>query len=196
MVPESSFEIVHLSDLLNMDGGEEYYNSFVSSFSSINKDVETFLKSKAVQSTKLSTSSTYLVITKQSPVLLAGYFTLATKVLTLKKSGMTKSTERIISRYGYYDSDSESYKIPAILIAQLSRNFNIDSKIIEGSVLMSIVLKKVKSILSQTSGKTVFLECEKKKKLIDFYISNGFMLLDNEVLSKDKKEFIQLYKLF
>lgn len=117
MVPESSFEIVHLSDLLNMDGGEEYYNSFVSSFSSINKDVETFLKSKAVQSTKLSTSSTYLVITKQSPVLLAGYFTLATKVLTLKKSGMTKSTERIISRYGYYDSDSESYKIPAILIA-------------------------------------------------------------------------------
>lgn len=61
---------------------------------------------------------------------------------------------------------------------------------------MSIVLKKVKSILSQTSGKTVFLECEKKKKLIDFYISNGFMLLDDEVLSKDKKEFIQLYKLF
>ena len=30
---------------------------------------------------------------------------------------------------------------------------------------------------------------------INFYIENGFTVLDNDVLSKNKKELIQLYKL-
>ena len=60
---------------------------------------------------------------------------------------------------------------------------------------MAITLHQVQTILALLSGKTVFLESEKKQKLINFYIENGFTVLDNDVLSKNKKELIQLYKL-
>ena len=60
---------------------------------------------------------------------------------------------------------------------------------------MSLALNQIKYILSLSSGKTVFLECEKKQKLIDFYKAHGFLILDNEVLSKDKRKMVQLYRL-
>ena len=159
MLQENSFEIIHLFELLSMDGGESYFKEMADSFTSINKDVETFFKEKAVQSCKLNTSSTYIIVYTDGTLEVLGYFTLATKMLTLKLSTLSKSEQKTISRYGYYDEDSDSVKIPAILIAQLSRNFNTNN-VLHGSDLMDIVLKQVKSILNLTSGKTVFLECE------------------------------------
>lgn len=79
-------------------------------------------------------------------------------------------------------------------ITQVSRNFSSNIKL-NGSDLMDIVLKQVKDVLNLTSGKTVFLECEKIKKLTDFYESQHFRFLDSEVLSKDNKELIQMYRL-
>ena len=191
---QNNHKILRLVDLLN-NNGEDFFNFLSASFSSPNKDVEQFLKEKAVQSVRLSTSSTYLVVPKENPLNLLGYFSLATKMLTLKKISLSKTTEKIISRFGYYDEDSDSYKIPAILIAQFGRNFNANCNSFAGTDLMSIALQQIKDILSFTSGKTVFLECEKKKDLVEFYESNGFSILDNEVLSRNKNELIQLFRL-
>lgn len=168
MLQENSFEIIHLFELLSVDGGESYFKKMADSFSSINKDVETFFKEKAAQSCKLNTSSTYIIVSTDRELEVLGYFTLATKMLTIKLSILTKSEQKAISRYGYYDEDSDSLKIPAILIAQLSRNFNTSDALC-GSDLMDIILKQVKNIFNLTSGKTVFLECERIKKLTDFY---------------------------
>lgn len=195
MQNENSFELIRLFDLLATEGGENFLNLISSEFSSINRDVEDFLKEKAVQSTKLNTSSTYLVISSEANFDILGYFTLATKMLTLKKDFLTKSEIKVISRFGYYDEDSLSYKIPALLIAQFSRNFNKKSKSINGSDLMNIVLKQAKHILNLTSGKTVFVECEKIEKVVNFYVENGFHILDNESMSENKKDLIQLYRL-
>ena len=195
MQNENSFELIRLFDLLATEGGENFLNLVSGEFSSINKDVEDFLKEKAVQSTKLNTSSTYLVISSEADFDILGYFTLATKMLTLKKDLLTKSEIKVISRFGYYDEDSQSYKIPALLIAQFSRNFNEKSKSIRGSDLMNIVLKQAKHILNLTSGKTVFVECEKIEKVVNFYVENGFHILDNESMSENKKDLIQLYRL-
>ena len=65
----------------------------------------------------------------------------------------------------------------------------------EFSSLMNIVLKQAKHILNLTSGKTVFVECEKIEKVVNFYIENGFHILDNESMSENKKDLIQLYRL-
>lgn len=193
----TDYKIQRLSELLAIENGERYFNAVVETFKSPNKDVEHFLKAKAVQATKLNTATTYLVYIERSAIEidLVGYFSLAIKMLTLKKSSLSKSSQRIISRFGYYDDDSESYKIPAILVAQFGKNFSEASVSISGSDLMAITLHQVKNALSFLSGKTVFLESEKKEKLIDFYTENGFTVLDNEVLSKNKKELMQLYKL-
>ena len=59
---------------------------------------------------------------------------------------------------------------------------------------MNIALDCVKAAVSLTSGKLVFLECEPKKKLIDFYQSCGFFLTDNSVLSKSSKELVQMFR--
>ena len=193
----TNYKIHRLSELLAIENGEAYFNSVVKAFKSPNKDVESFLKTKAVQATKLNTATTYLVYVERSAIEidLVGYFSLAMKMLTLKKSSLSKSSVRIISRFGYYDDDSGSYKVPAILIAQFGRNFSEESLSIPGTDLMAITLHQVQTILALLSGKTVFLESEKKQKLINFYIENGFTVLDNDVLSKNKKELIQLYKL-
>ena len=78
------------------------------SFSSVNKDVEVFLKQKAVQSVKLATSSTYMVFHKDVADLL-GYFTLALKMLTVKKAGLSATQEKILKRFGSFDEESEDY---------------------------------------------------------------------------------------
>ena len=197
LAKRTDYKIQRISELLAMENGEKYFDLIADAFESPNKDVENFLKTKSVQATKLNTATTYLVYTDKSPVEidLAGYFSLAMKMLTLKKKSLSKTTEKVISRFGYYDEDSNSYKVPAVLVAQFGRNFCKDSISISGADLMAITLRQVKDILSFLSGKTVFLECEKEPKLIEFYKENGFSVLDNETLSKDKKELTQLYRL-
>lgn len=196
-VKKTNYKIQRISELLSMENGEQYFYSIEESFKSPNKDVETFLKTKAMQATKLNTATTYLVYKEISPIEidLVGYFSLAMKMLTLKKSSLSSSKEKVISRFGYYDEDSDSYKVPAILVAQFGRNFDDESASVSGNDLMTITLNQVKTALSYLSGKTVFLECEKEQKLIDFYKEQGFILLDNEITSKNSKELLQMYRL-
>ena len=194
MAIKNNLHTVRLFDLLAMDGGEQFFESIASSFLSKNADVEEFFRDKAVQATKLNTAATYLVISYEGKKFdLLGYFTLATKMLTLKQSSLSKTECKAISRFGYFDEDSQSYKLPAVLIAQFSRNFNENSKSISGNDLMDIALDKIKDILHSTSGKAVFLECEQYEKIIEFYTKNNFQPLDNTVFSKDNKELTQLY---
>ena len=191
---QTEYNIIRLYDLMAMDGGENFFSSVANSFVSKNTDVELFLREKAVQATKLNTAATYLVTSYENKSFdLLGYFTLATKMLTLKQASLSKTDCKIISRFGYFDEDSLSYKLPAILIAQFSRNFNTNSKSIKGSELMNIALEKIRDILHSTSGKAVFLECEQSEKIISFYTSNNFQPLGNTILAKDNKELTQLY---
>jgi len=177
-----------------MDGGEKFFESVANSFVSKNSDVEQFFREKSVQATKLNTAATYLVISYEDKKFdLLGYFTLATKMLTLKQSSLSKTECKAISRFGYFDEDSQSYKLPAVLIAQFSRNFNERSKSISGDDLMDIALDKIRDILHSTSGKAVFLECEQSEKIVGFYTRHNFQPLGNTVLSKDNKELTQLY---
>lgn len=194
MVAENNLHTIRLFDLLAMDGGEKFFESVANSFVSKNADVEQFFREKSVQATKLNTAATYLVISYEDKKFdLLGYFTLATKMLTLKQSSLSKTECKSISRFGYFDEDSQSYKLPAVLIAQFSRNFNESSKSISGDDLMDIALDKIRDILHSTSGKAVFLECEQSEKIVGFYTRHNFQPLGNTVLSKDNKELTQLY---
>ena len=194
MAIKNNLHTVRLFDLLAIDGGEQFFESIANSFMSKNSDVEHFFREKAVQATKLNTAATYLVISYEDKKFdLLGYFTLATKMLTLKQSSLSKTECKAISRFGYFDEDSQSYKLPAVLIAQFSRNFNENSESMSGTDLMDIALDRIKDILHSTSGKAVFLECEQSKKIIDFYIKKNFQPLGNTIFSKNKKELTQLY---
>ena len=183
-----------LSNILKESAGELLFNLLSDSFVSQNKDVEIFLKEKSVQSTKLYTSSTYLVYDFKETADLLGYFTLATKMLTIKPASLTSSKSKVIKRFVSLDSDTNTFRLPAILLAQFGRNFSENSDSIKGSELMKIALERIEKAVSLTSGKIAFLECEPKEKLIKFYESCGFRLLDNIVYSKNSKELVQMFR--
>lgn len=188
-------EITLLGDMLKNENGEIQFNGLSDIFVCRNKDVETFLKSKAVQSSKLYTSATYLVSEITDKIDLLGYFTLATKMLTLKPENLSASQSKVIKRFVSRDADTDTFRLPAILIAQFGRNFLENSKSIKGVDLMRITLERIERAVSLTSGKVIFLECEPKQKLIGFYEQCGFRLLNNIVYSKDKKELVQMFRI-
>lgn len=187
-------EITLLSDMLKENGGEIQFNGLSDRFVCRNKDVETFLKQKAAQSSKLYTSATYLVSEVTDTIDLLGYFTLATKMLTLRPGNLSSTQSRIIKRFVSLDEETNTFRLPAVLLAQFGRNFAGDSKSVKGSGLMKIALECVETAVSLTSGKVVFLECEPNKKLVDFYQKCGFFLTDNSVLSKAGAEMIQMFR--
>ena len=59
---------------------------------------------------------------------------------------------------------------------------------------MDSALERIKKIFLLSSGKTVFLECEKKEKLVRFYEDCGFFLLDNIAYSRTEKELVQMFR--
>jgi len=61
---------------------------------------------------------------------------------------------------------------------------------------------KVREAQSIIGGKIVYLECEDKPKLVDFYNRNGFFEFDKRFLDKEEKShakteyYIQMIKYF
>ena len=190
---ENRFIVRRLDTLLKDEGGEAVFSALQGSFSSKNADVEHFLKNSAVQSMKLHQSSTYLVMS--SDLALLGYFTLALKVVRIDASLLSKRESSKLERFSFPDKMNNSFIVPAILIAQFSRNFNEKTQIIDGASLMSITLEFVRSIQSQVGGIVTFLECEPIEKLVDFYKKQGFRLLSGKTISKTNKELLQMYRL-
>ena len=134
-----------LSSLLEQPTGDFLFDFSAEVFVSKNKDVEVFLKTKAVQSTKLQTSATYLVYDYSEGADLLGYFTLATKMFTLNPDNLTSKQTKTIRRFVALDESTHTFRLPAVLLAQFGRNFSDDSTSIHGIDLMNIALDCVKA---------------------------------------------------
>lgn len=192
-MPESPFIVRRLDLLLKDEGGDVVFEALKSTFSSKNPDVEHFLKQSAVQSMRLHQSSTYLVMSRDFTLL--GYFTLALKVVRIDAGLLSKTESNKLQRFSLPDKENNSFIVPAILIAQFSRNFNCSCTTISGKDLMAITLEFVRSVQSQIGGLVTFLECEPIEKLVEFYKSQGFRLLSQKSFSKTNKELLQMYRL-
>ena len=119
-----------LSNILKESDGELLFNLLSDSFISKNKDVETFLKEKSVQSTKLCTSATYLLYNLDSKADLLGYFTLATKMLTIKPESLTSSQAKVIKRFVSleYEYIQITSRIACTIRKEFFREFCIDKR--------------------------------------------------------------------
>ena len=141
---------------------------------------------------KLHQSSTYLVMSKD--FVLLGYFTLALKVVRIDETLLSRKESSKLQRFSLPDKNNNSFIVPAILIAQFSRNF-FGNQTISGQDLMAIALSYIKAVQSQVGGLITFLECEPVEKLVEFYKSQGFRLLSEKTISKTDKELLQMYRL-
>ena len=184
------YKIISLNEML-VQLGEERVNKILSSFSSpLNKDVENFLKHSAVSLDKQSVSRTHLVFTSyRKELVLVGYFTLAYKDFTIPVRNISSNMRKRVKKFGNYNESTRTYQISAPLIAQLSKNFtNRYNELITGDELLKMACDMVSEIHMLVGGRIVYIECEDKAKLRDFYESNGFVIFNDRPLDVKSKE--------
>lgn len=187
----TGFKIVNLKTLIEISG-EEKAKAILSDFSCpMNKDVEQYLRTKAIEFAKHGWAQTHLVYAsyKHEPVLV-GYFTLANKYIHINpvRSKMSNTLRRRIAGFATYDSELKCYCMTAPLIGQLGKNYtNEYNKLITGDELLQIACDKVKSVQVDMGGKFTYLECEDKPVLTDFYERNGFFNFGIRQLDADEK---------
>lgn len=163
---------VPLSDLIKeyeIEKVERYLSTF---FCKKNKDVENFLKIRAIEYEKLNNSRTFLIVDQEN-LNLVGYFTLALSSIDLVDTKLSGRKKHRL-RYG----NSNKNLIPGFLIGQLARNDSVSKDSFEGSKILEYALYYLNKSHDIIGGKFVLIDC--CTKLVDFYTKNGFVEIGSE----------------
>ena len=174
--------------------GDEALAVFIQSFScSKNLEVEGFLKSKARQSERMSSSVTYLVWGDRHPELL-GYFTLTAKAYSVKGAQLNSANRRLVERFAEVDENG-FFNAAVYLIAQIGKNYAIpDGRRISGNDLLALAIEKLVNVKRCIGGKLVMVERETDRpKLLDFYKKNGFKSWTTRRNAKDGIVYDQMF---
>ena len=105
---------------------------------------------------------------------------------------MTRKIRDKIKRFSTLDSSNNTYTVSAFLLAQFSKNYNVEKgKRISGSDLMKIAKEKLISAQNIVGGTLLYLDCEPDLKLINFYEHEGFVLFGQRTSESDHKQYLQ-----
>lgn len=201
----SKFLRTNLKDMIETLG-EDRVKSILANFScEVNKDVEYFLRQKAVEFAKQGLSETQLVYYKDDSgeneaLKLVGYYTLAQKTITISKNALSNSLRKRIHKFATYDFEAKKYTLPVILIGQLGKNYaDGNNQYITGDELIELAFNSVETVQRIIGGKAIYLESEEKEYLLDFYQSKSFVQfgkrqLDGDETNLDGKYLIQWIK--
>ena len=84
---------------------------------------------------------------------------------------------------------TKTYHLSAPLIAQLGKNYaNGMDQLITGDELLKIACDEIRRVQYVLGGRFVYLECEDKPCLTDFYGRNGFCEFDRRSLDPDETD--------
>lgn len=184
------YKVTNLKDICINIGENETKNILDEFECSLNKDVEYFLKEKSIEFSKQDIAETFIVTKsyKQEQVVV-GYFSLTTKVLKMKRNTLSGQKKKRFSRFAKYDEDNHCYFIALPLIGQIGKNYkNNYNKLISGDILLKFAFEKIKQVQEIVGGRFVFLECEDKPRLKEFYESNGFVCFGKRNLERDEMD--------
>ena len=126
-----------------------------------------------------------------------GYFTLTHKSIILDGQGFSKTAQRKLTRHSRLDKQTGNYMASAFLLAQFGKNYDVDGgKRINGTELMELVNDILVDVQRRIGGGIVYLDCEDKAVLIDFYARMGFQKFDERFSEEDNQRYIQLMRFF
>lgn len=178
--------------------GEDALVGILSDFSCpLNPEIETFVKKNAIDFAKRKISITYLVLDSAGDIL--SIFTLTHKALYVSCEGMSKKSKARLERYAQSDEDSSTYLGSAFLIAQFGMNDAVPRPTDwNGTRLMEKTFEVLGSVQKEIGGGIVYLECEDKPKLLDFYQNkkNGFHKFSERYDDDENIKYIQLVRMF
>ena len=136
------------------------------------------MKKNSIEFTKKNQSVTYLVLDMDDGVL-AGYFTIALKPLTVRDETVSNTVKRKIKRISEFDELTNAHTMSAYLIAQIGKNHTNDAnKRITGSELLELAWSVIEDMQYMGGGMVVFLEANDEERLLSFYQDNKFRQFD------------------
>ena len=168
MIDLSRYSISNILD--EIEGGEKELIEELSTFSCPhNPEIETFIKINAIEFAKRKLSITYLVIDETDGAIDA-YFTLTHKAIDIPDIGLSKTSKKRLASFSWYDPIKKAYSLSAFLLAQFGKNYAIDQgQRITGEALMTLSDDILEDVQRRIGGGVVYLDCEDKQKLVDFY---------------------------
>lgn len=182
---KTHFIQIKLNELIEAIG-EEKVKSILSSFvCPLNKDVEDFLRNKAIVFSARNFAKTNLVFWEtddKKAMELVGYYAIASKVICIDRGSVSSREARKLREHGIFNEKTNQYMVSAPLIGQLGKNFaNGNDCLISGTDLLQMAIEKAYLIQNEVGGKFVYLECE-EEKLIRFYEKNKFKVFGRRKL--------------
>ena len=191
----SRLSLLTISEFEDTVGSDALADTLARFSCPLNKEVESYLKdsSRAVQSSQMSSSVTYLAFDSRSNDLL-GYFTLMMKAYSVKSDALNSANKRLIRRFSEIDS-SGNFTAAVYLIAQIGKNFALpEEDQIEGSELLMAAMNVFCETKKAIGGKLVMVERESDRpKLLEFYNDNGFKSWTTRRNAKDGMAYDQMF---
>ncbi len=161
------FETINILDMQRAVG-EEDLESILSGFSCpMNQEVQFFVRKNALEFAKKRMSITYLVVDERSRV--AAIFTLAHKPVQVTNMDLSRNMQKKAQRHAQLDEGTNTYMMSAFLLAQFGKNYQYGVSLITGQELMDLTIFTLKEIQTLIGGGMVYLECEEKPQLLNFY---------------------------
>ena len=183
-------------DKLAKKVGDRVLSSTLAQFSiPLNKEVEDFIRNKALQATKLKSSITYVLVDEDIAEVI-GYFTLLVKPFTIPASRLSSTNRRLISRFSEVNEETGNYTASVFLLAQIGKNHAIQRQYqVSGRDLLEVALDKLRAAQDLIGGKLVLIERESERmKLHDFYKANGFKSWNSRYDKNDNVQYDQMIR--
>lgn len=136
-----------------------------------NQDVEYFLKNKAINFEKRSTSRTYLILDEDGQIL--SYFSLSFKEVTLNTEKVSGTSIKKLDGFS-----KTATTVKAYLIGQIGKNSQIQDNPIRLENIFNEIYNVIAQAQSLIGGRVVILECEDNEKLIALYERHGYKILE------------------
>lgn len=190
-------KVINVLDMIALIG-EEAVQDILSDFSCpLNEEIENFVHNNAIDFAKRKISVTFLVFNESG--MLSGIFALTHKAIELSAKNMSKETKKKLSRYAHLDEEVQSYIVSAFLIGQFGKNYKDGADYgIDGDALMNSAMSKLVSVQHEVGGGVVYLDCEEKEPLLQFYSNenNRFRRCGEHISKVDNTKYIRMIRLF
>jgi hypothetical protein len=154
-------------------GQESELNAAFTAFSCKDKDVENFLKTKAMEHERRNKSRTYLLLEDVGELRILAYFTLSLKILTFG-SGLSKTAVQKIDGF-----NKNAKAAPVLLIGQFGKDAASVAGL-SGNSIMSLCKYHLSNAQKIVGGRIVLAECLPAAPVIQFYEQNGFRFLQRD----------------
>ncbi|AAP76874.1 hypothetical protein [Helicobacter hepaticus] len=161
----TELSIIQLTDILKYDNEAQLSQALCAFSCSKNKELETFIREKAIQLEKQHHTRTYLILKGNT---IQAFFALAVNLL--ETSTLSKTLIKKLSS----NHNANTQYIPCFIIGQLGKS---DDSVIKGDEIMEIALSILLEIHNYLGTRFVLLDAVNVLKVIEFYERHKFVRL-------------------